>query len=287
MKILIEPICQDKELFSHTDGLILSLKDYSSQSTKTYTLEEIEKIIKENPHLEIFINLNKNFFNHEIDSLKEVLLKIEKLKVKGIFFYDLAILQLKKELNLKTDLVWNQTYMVNNYKTCNYYYNKNVKYALLSKEITLEEIKEIITNSKITSIVEVISKPSVAFSKRKLLTNYYTDLEEDIKDKLIITEKTTTDNYQVLEDSTGTNFFLDKVTNGTSVIKDLFAVDCKYILLREYGIDEKLFKELVIDTKKYIEGNCQDKEYLEKYKELGDFTNFFFKKTIYRVKKND
>ena len=45
--------------------------------------------------------------------------------------------------------------------------------------------------------------------------------------------------------------------------------------------------EIKSDTKKYIEGNCQDEEYVEKYKNLGDFTNFFFKKTIYRVKKND
>ena len=36
--------------------------------------------------------------------------------------------------------------MVNNYKTCNYYHSKGVKYALLGKEITLEEIIEIIKN---------------------------------------------------------------------------------------------------------------------------------------------
>ena len=286
MKILIEQSTKNTDLSKYTDGLILSLKNYSSQSYLTYTFEEIEQIIKDNPDKEIFINLNKNFFNDEIESLKEILLKIDKLNVKGIFFYDLAILQLKKECNLKTDLIWSQTYMVNNYKTCNYYHSKGVKYALLSKEITLEEIKEIITKSKIEAMVEAVSMPSVAFSKRKLLTNYYHNLNKEAKKNLVVTEKATNEEYQVLEDETGTNFFLNKITNATSIIKELYSCNCPYIILREYGIDHELFKELLIDTQKYIESKCQDEEYINKYESLNDFTNFFFKKTIYQVKKN-
>lgn len=286
MKILIEQSTKNTDLSKYTDGLILSLKNYSSQSYLTYTFEEIEQLIKDNPDKEIFINLNKNFFNDEIESLKEILLKIDKLNVKGIFFYDLAILQLKKECNLKTDLIWSQTYMVNNYKTCNYYHSKGVKYALLSKEITLEEIKEMITKSKIEAMVETVSMPSVAFSKRKLLTNYYHNLNKEAKKNLVVTEKATNEEYQVLEDETGTNFFLNKITNATSIIKELYSCNCPYIILREYGIDHDLFKELLIDTQKYIESKCQDEEYINKYKSLNDFTNFFFKKTIYQVKKN-
>ena len=286
MKILIEQSTKNTDLSKYIDGLILSLKNYSSQSYLTYTFEEIEQIIKDNPDKEIFINLNKNFFNDEIESLKEILLKIDKLNVKGIFFYDLAILQLKKECNLKTDIIWSQTYMVNNYKTCNYYHSKGVKYALLSKEITLEEIKEIITKSKIEAMVETVSMPSVAFSKRKLLTNYYHNLNKEAKKNLVVTEKATNEEYQVLEDETGTNFFLNKITNATSIIKELYSCNCPYIILREYGIDHELFKELLIDTQKYIESKCQDEEYINKYESLNDFTNFFFKKTIYQVKKN-
>lgn len=287
MKILIEANVKNKKNLENTSGLILSLKDYSVQSSITYTLEEIKEIVKTNPTLEIFINLNKNFFNDEIETLKEVLLELDTLNIKGIFFYDLAILQLKKELGLKTDLVWSQTYMVNNYKTCNYYYSKGVKYALISKEITLEEIKEILRESKTTCMVETFSIPSVAFSKRKLLTNYYTDLRKTPKKELSIIEKATNTEYKVEEDDLGTNFYLNTLTNASSVIKDLYEANCPYIILREYGIAEDLFSNILVDTKKYIEGNCQDKEYIEKYKYLTTSTNFFFKKTIYRVKKND
>ena len=176
--------------------------------------------------------------------------------------------------------------MVNNYKTCNYYYSKGVKYALLSKEITLEEILEIVNKSQINTMVEVLSLPSVAFSKRKLITNYYKDLNKDSKEELTITEKTTNQEYKVTEDETGTNFFLNTITNGTSIIKDLFISTVPYIIMRETGIERNLFTELVEDTKEYIKGNCQNNDYIIKYQKLGDNTNFFFKKTIYRVKKN-
>ena len=67
---------------------------------------------------------------------------------------------------------------------------------------------------------------------------------------------------------------------------DLFENKIPYIIMREYGIDSNLFTEIVHDTKEYIKGNCQDASYITKYEKLGNDTNFFFKKTIYRVKKN-
>ena len=183
MKILVE--YANKFNNTKADGIILPLKDYSVESIYYYTLEEIKEI-KNNYDGEIFIKLNKNFQNKDIDKLKEILIELDKLKVTGIFFYDLAVLELKRELDLDVDLVWNQTHMVNNYKTCDYYHSKGVKYALLGKEITLEEIKEIIKQSSITSMVEVVSRPSVAFSKRKLVTNYYNDLGQDVSKELLL-----------------------------------------------------------------------------------------------------
>ena len=282
MKLIIEPSTKDDLYLDYVDGIILSLKDYSIGSNVYYDLDEIKEIVK-NTNKEIFINMNNNIMNNEIEELKTILKELDKLNIKGIFFYDIAILQLKRELKLNVDLIWNQTHMVNNYKTCDYYYSKGVKYALLGKEITLEEILEIINKSKITSMVEVVSIPNIAFSKRLLLTNYYKDLGKDIKYELDIEEKVTNDKYLVKEEDKGTSFFQEKIINGTSIIKELYDNNCEYIIMREFNIDD--FKELIIDTKEYIDNKCKNKEYINKYKKLGDNTNFFFKKTIYKVKK--
>ncbi len=285
MKLLIEPSNKNKLYLDIVDGIILPLDDLAVESSIYFTLEEIEKISKNYNNGEIFVKINKNLMNDDIDKVRDALIKLDKLKVKGIFFYDLAILQLKKELNLEVDLVWNQTHMVNNYKTCNYYFEKGVKYALLGKEITLDEIKEILDKSKITSMVEVVSRPSVAFSKRKLVSNYLKNEGRDLENKLTIKEKITDTFYDVLEDKNGTSFYLNRIMNGTSIIKELFDSGCSYIIFREYGLEDYFF-QLIIDTKKYILNGCLEKDYVDKYKILGDDTNFFFKKTIYRVKKN-
>ena len=281
MKLLIEVEEKDNLYLDKVDGIILPLEDYAVESSTFFSLDEIKKISSEDT--EVFVKINKNLLNEDIDKVKEILTELDKLNIKGVFFYDLAILQLKKDLNLGLDLVWNQTHMVNNYKTCDYYFSKGVKYALLGKEITLEEVEEIITKSRITSMVEVISKPSVAFSKRKLVTNYFKDLGLKEENKLTVLEKVTDNKYKFIEDKNGTSIYLDVITNGTSVIKSLYDSGCEYIIIREFGL-ENIFGELITDTKKYIEDGCIDSNYIEKYKKLGDSTNFFFKKTIYKVK---
>ena len=281
MKLLIEKNTSNYDNLK-IDGIILSLKDYSVQSTIYYDLDEIKKIINKYPKLEVFIKMNKNIFNDEIDKLKEVLIELKKLNIKGIFFYDLAILNIKQELNLDVYLLWDQSHMVNNYRTCDYYYNEGVKYALLGKEITLEEIKEIVEKSKITSMVEVVSTPAIAYSKRKLLTNYYKSINKAKKDTLEILEKVTNKYYIVKESNNGTSFYTKDIMNGTSIIKDLYSVNTPYIIMREEGVPD--FDELVNDTYTYIENKCKDEQYIEKYKKLGDNTNFFFKETMYKVK---
>ena len=282
MKLLVEPMNKENLKFN-CDGLILAIKDYAVESNTYFTLDEI-KNISDSFSGEIFVKLNKNLMNDDIPFVKDILVQLDKMNITGVFFYDLAVLELKRELNLNIDLVWNQTHIVNNYKTCNYYYSKGVKYALLGKEITLDEILEIIDLSDITSMVEVVSKPSVAFSKRKLVSNYYKDMGIDGSKEIIVKEKVSNLNFDIKEDSNGTVFFLDLITNGTGIIRDLYDNGCSYIIMREYGIDN--FRELVNDTMEYIKDSCSDLSYVLKYKKLGDSTNFFFKKTIYRVKKN-
>lgn len=282
MELLVE-LANKKHMIDNVDGIILPLENYSVESILSYSMFEIKKIIKEVPY-KVFIKLNRNLWNEDIPNIKKILIDLDNLNIAGIFFYDLAILQLKKELHLKTPLIWNQTHMVNNWKSSNYYFEKGVEYALLGKELTLEEILEINKKSKIKCMVEVVSKPSIAFSRRKLLSNFYQDLDKPKEANLIITEKVSNLTIDVSENIHGTSFFSSVITNGTSIIKNLYEANVPFIIMREYGID--CFQELVNDTKEYISNSCHDENYVVKYQKLGDNTNFFFKKTIYRVKKN-
>lgn len=284
MKVLVEVMSKEiSNYIDSCDALLLGLENFSVLNSVTFSFNEIKEIVKQYPKIEVFVKMDKNIFNSEVEEVRRVLLELEQMSVCGVFFYDLSLLQLKQELNLSIPLIWSQTHMVTNSRTCDYYYHQGVRYALLSKEITLDEITSIAKESAIGTIVEVVSLPSVGYSRRKLVHNYYEDLGDTGSSTLSVLEKITNKKYLVKEENSGTGFLLDEVLNGTSVISDLYQANVDYVLFREEGIPS--FLELIRDTKKYIAGGCSDGSYVEKYKKLGDSTGFFFKKTIYRVKK--
>ena len=284
MKVLVEVASKNiEEYVDKCDALLLGIHKFSVMNMVSFTVDEIKDIVLKYPQLEIFVKMDKNLFNEEIEEVRKCLTELNDIPIRGVFFYDLALLELKHELSLSFDLVWSQTHMVTNYRTCDYYYQKGVSYALLSKEITLDEIVEIFRKSSVQTIVEVVSLPSVGFSRRKLVHNYYEYYQEQGTSSLTVLEKVTNKKYLVKEEENGTGFLLDEVLNGTSVIFSLYQAGVDYVLFREEGIPA--FLELISDTKKYISLGCSDTSYVEKYKKLGDSTGFFFKKTIYRVKK--
>ena len=109
MKIIV--VCNKDNLDKYkkigAQAFIFGLKDFSSGYDNELSVQEIKELVEDNKDSEIFISINKNIFNEELDELKDNLLELDKLSIKGILFYDVAILKFKKDLNLKTPLVWN------------------------------------------------------------------------------------------------------------------------------------------------------------------------------------
>ena len=291
MNIIVKPE-QDLEEYIKlvVNTFLLPLRDFSVEYSKYYSLDEIKKIREKYPKIELFISINKNIMNEEIDSLKDILIQLDKLNIKGIFFYDSALIRLKKKLKLNISLVWAQTHMVTNYNSCNYYYDNGVEYAMLSKELRLDEVKEIISKARTKSIIELITKPSIAFSKRHLVTNYYTNVNEEVKDEVVVNEKISDTDLIVKENEDGSTFIKNSILNGFVILDELMDTNLSYILIKEDYIDHdlfiKIFTNLVYYLNNYEEMDTLEKEKFIKNQEelLGNDTGFFFRKMIYKVK---
>ena len=291
MNIIVKP---EKDLEEYIKlgikTFLLPLRDFSVEYSKYYSLDEIKKVREKYPKIELFISINKNIMNEEIDSLKDILIQLDKLNIKGIFFYDSALIRLKKKLKLNISLVWAQTHMVTNYNSCNYYYDNGVEYAMLSKELRLDEVKEIISKARTKSIIELITKPSIAFSKRHLVTNYYTNVNEEVKDEVTINEKISDTDLIVRENRDGSTFIKNSILNGFSILDELMDTNLSYILIKEDYIDHDLFIKIITNLVYYL-NNYEEMDTLEKEKFiknqeelLGNDTGFFFRKMIYKVK---
>ena len=116
------------------NAFLFGIKDFSINSLTKLKIKDLKKIKTKYKNIKIYILIDKNMFNKDLERLTKFLINVDKLNLEGIFFYDLAVYYIKEKYNLNTPLVWNQNYFVNNYKTCNYYYSKGIKYGVISNE---------------------------------------------------------------------------------------------------------------------------------------------------------
>jgi putative protease len=272
------------DYLNYTNSFIIGLKDFSI-NYQEYSIDEIKDLKEEYPNIELFVSVNKNIFNSDLTLLEERLTELSKLDITGVLFYDLSVLSIVNKNKLNLSLVWAAEHMTTNYNTCNYYYDKGVKYTYLSSEITVDEIKEIKEKSNIKLISFFFGYPDVSFSKRKLLTNYflYNNLN---KEKDWYTISSDEDNkYFIKESNLGTRILYGKVMNGIKPFSDLInTVD--YGILNEEMMDHEVFVKGLSIFKELLDNKIDSLVANEKISNLvnSDDTVFYYKKTIYKVK---
>lgn len=261
---IINNINQAVDVKEYVDAYLLPIKTFSINYLNTFTIEEIKEIKKLNK--EIFIIVNKNIHNNELKELEGTLKKIDKLNIQGIIFYDIAIVNLKQKLSLKTALVWAQEHLTTNYGTINYWQEKNVDYAYLSSELTKREIEEIRKNTKVKLFVNIFGYIPMFTSKRHLVNNYLETfgLKSYGKNTIFKEEKT----YPIVDTKNGTTVYSNYILNATN--EEFKTID--YLVFNSNFIDEKDFTEVL---KNYKE---------KKTNKFKIETGFLYKETIYKVK---
>lgn len=291
VELVVIPNSVDEISFYQEAGskcFILGLENYCIN----YPSVSLEKIKELSSKCSLFISINKNIFNSELSDLKEKLLELSHLSIMGILFYDLGVLNIVRENNIPVDLVWHQTHMVTNYNTCNFYYEKGVKFGFLANEITLEEILEIKKRTNMKLMVECFGYPIMSHSRRMLLTNYFKSIGKKKEDRVYHLENMKED-YLLKESSDGASILYGKLINGVKPLFDLVENGIDYVVLDMQEVDKSIGKEALSTYSNVIRNYAS---ITEKEKDsiinrmnnlIGDSTNFFYKKTIYKVKKGD
>lgn len=288
MKIMIMPSSLElmKKAINKFDSVMLGIKDLSVNMPVYYTFEEFLKIynyLKENGK-EVFVALNKNMHNKDIAFLKEIMFKLENLDIKGIIYYDIALVNIKEEYNLKTPLVWGQEHLTTNYITSNYWNKFGASYTLVSNEITKEEILEMKEHSLSKLIVTVFGYLPMFVSERHLVKNYLKtfDLKDDSKVNYIEKEGNI---YPIIDSDYGTFAFSSHILNGIKEALQFKDKGIDYILLNSFLIDDDKFI-MVLD----LFNNMDNSNILDSFRLIEDTFNtdngFLNKETIYKVKKN-
>lgn len=285
MKLLVSLGSKNiEDYLNYTNSFILGIKDFSVNYLE-FSIDEIKELLEKYKNIELFVALNKNIFNPELDNLEKTLVELDKLNLKGILFYDLAVLSIHERLNLKTPLVFHQTHMVTNYNTCNLYYDKGCEYSVTSNEITSLEISEIKDKTKQKLMTMFLGMPIVSHSRRSLLSNYleYKNLKKE-KENYVIKSGDSPE-YIIRENGNKeTSIIYKNIINGSEPMMELKG-KIEYGILNEFLMDHELFMKLLPLFSK-LNKDVDVEKNRKLIKELiGEDTGFFYKKTIYKVKR--
>jgi len=281
MKVLTYPknIEEINKTNSLVDGYIIGIKDMSINCNMYIeSLDILEKIDKE-----IFICLNKNMHNKDLEKIEQILLELNNYNIKGVLYYDIAILQIYKKLDLNYELVWHQEHLTTNYNTINYWNKLGVKYTYLSSDITEEEINEISKNTESKLMVNLFGYLPMFVSKRHIVKNYleYFNKEDNSSVNYMTKEGKM---YPIIDSSIGTSVYSANILNG---IKSVPNINIEYMILNSFDIELDKFISVIEMFKSVNKDNVN--VYSEKIDNM--FINvdngFLSTKTIYKVKKNE
>lgn len=277
------------ELSTKCDGFILGVNEYSVNMPINFSLDEINDIVNQLTvnNKKVFIALNKNIHNNELENLKDILLYLNNLNISGILYYDIAVVNLVKKLNIKIPLIWSQEHLTTNYATCNFWNDNGVQGVYLSNDITLDEIINIKKQTKMNLFVCLFGYLPMFASYRHLVNNYLNtfDLQSKNSKQYIISKEN--NDYTIIDNSLGTFVYSANILNGIDEYIKLKDSDIDYIILNSFNIDSNDFTKIVNLFTSVNENNVND--YSKKIYEI--FPNcdkgFLYKETVYKVKNNE
>ena len=199
-------------------NFLFAINDFSL-SDNCFNIEELSKL-----DVNIYLDLNRIINTTEIEKLKKI--KNQLNFASGILFEDLGIYQVLKDS--KIALIWNQKHFVINSTSINFWLDR-VDSAVLSNELTKDEIEFILQKVNKPVILPVYGYNQAMYTKRKLLT-FFNQAKgiELIKDaKLMIND----DGFMIKEINDETVFSYHKPFNYLSYIKELPADKIKLYLI--------------------------------------------------------
>lgn len=277
---------QINALLPVVDAFIFGIKKLSMNMAFYLELEELKPLIEEvrSKGKEVFIRLNKNMHDSDLERLEHTLKELDKYDITGVFYYDIAVVQYKEELKLHYPLVWDQEHLVTNYDTVNYWYSIGSTYACLSSEITLEEILKIKKNTKAKLIVPIFGYVPMFTSTRHLVKNYCERFTLPFKDGLHYLKKEGY-TYPITDNEDGVSVYSSHILNGLeeSFILRKEAID--YLFLSSFLIEDdkfaqicRYFYQITEDTKK------EDTSKIDELCQGNTDKGFLYKETVYKVK---
>lgn len=283
------------------DSFVIGEERFGLRLAGEFSMEDVKKAIQlaHSKNKKVYVAMTGLFHNDKVDEVEQYLKFVHEAGADAVLFGDPAIIMARKTLGIDIPLHWDPHTLATNWYTCNYWGKKGAKRAVLSKELSMDEIIEIKENAEVEVEVQIHGMTCMFQSRRPLVHNYFEyqgkklKVEEE-KGNLYLFDPDRDNYYPVFEDSNGTHIMspndmciIDELQELVEAGIDCFKID-GILKSPEYLIEvTKLYRKAidlcVTDVDEYED--IAD-ELLERIEEIQPEsrpldTGFFFKETVY------
>ncbi len=208
------------------DELLLSLPFFSLRGAHLFAENELKSLIDDihAQGLSVAINCTRLFMEDELEELRRFLRLLLAWNVDHIYFADEGVLYEGLQLGMEQCFIYQPDTLITNAKDVAFYLKNGCAAVSLSREITLQEIKQI---AKQTTGCELLvhGRFSIMHSRRFLLSNYFNFINKEVpptdQGDLALQEATRLSRMPIIEDESGTHVFSEYTLQSIAQIKEL------------------------------------------------------------------
>lgn len=203
-----------EKLRSACDGFIVGGLFSSGYNYSAEDISRINKYCKDN-NLKFYITIENFISEDDKVQLLSYMDYIKSLNVDGIYFHDLGVYDVANSYGLVSKLIYDGQTIICNSLDVAFYKSKGINGVVLSRELTLSELTEILRHNPLDCDVMVFGHPRLSYSKRKFLTNYFKEINANYdffnKHTLSLVEEQREYRMPIVEDASGTKIYADYI----------------------------------------------------------------------------
>ena len=159
------------------DACYIGGRNYSLRANaKNFIIEEIQEAVKyaHNLNKKVYVTVNIVFHNEDIKGIKEYLIALSEAKVDAIIVSDPLIIDIINDNNINLKVHISTQASTLNYEAVSFWKSQGVERVVLAREMSKNEIKEIIDKTGMEIETFVHGAMCSSYSGRCVLSNYFT-----------------------------------------------------------------------------------------------------------------
>jgi len=267
------------------DGIILGIEGLSYRIT-TYSIDTADIIRREAEllGLDVFLFLNRLLDENEANETKAFLKKQDLCVFSGIYFQDLAYVDLLKDIHIP--LIYAPEAIITSSQEAAVLCSCGIDRVLLAKELTLEEVMQIAANNPAKIELFGFGHLPMSVSRRPLVRNYLEEIKADPDlsqgTGLRLKEAKRSVYFPVYEDVKETVIFTDTIFCLLNELCELSEQGVYSIIADDLFVDEKLLAEFISSCRLVLNG-ADPKVEMERLGKIAPgialSSGYFYKKT--------